>query len=404
MGRLIVQKYGGTSVGSPDRILGVAQRVKGYVEKGDKVVVVVSAMSGETNRLVALGEEVWGPQFNHRELDVLYSSGEQVSVALVSLALEKVGVTAKSFLADQIPLRTDGEFGKARIVEIESKSLKEAIAYGIVPVVAGFQGVTANSLITTLGRGGSDTSAVAVAAALDADECEICTDVDGVYTADPRIIKKANRLDQITFEEMLELASLGSKVLHPRSVELAGRYKVPLRVVSTFDEGPGTLISFDGDIMEGAVVSGIAHASDEAKITIEGVADIPGVASKIISPVSAANIDVDMIVQNTSAEGLTDFTFTVKRPDFDEAQALLRSVSEDIGARKVSGDPQISKVSVVGVGMRSHAGVASRVFDALARENINIQMISTSEIKISVVVDEKYTELAVRSLHEEFGL
>ena len=404
MGRLIVQKYGGTSVGSPERILGVAQRVKGYVEKGDKVVVVVSAMSGETNRLVALGEEVWGSRFNHRELDVLYSSGEQVSVALVSLALEKVGVPAKSFLAGQIPLRTDGEFGKARIVEIESKSLKEAIADGIVPVVAGFQGVTADSLITTLGRGGSDTSAVAVAAALDADECEICTDVDGVYTADPRIIKKANRLDQITFEEMLELASLGSKVLHPRSVELAGRHKVPLRVVSTFDEGPGTLISFDGDIMEGAVVSGIAHASDEAKITIEGVADIPGVASKIISPVSAANIDVDMIVQNTSAEGLTDFTFTVKRPDFDEAQALLRSVSEDIGARKVSGDPQISKVSVVGVGMRSHAGVASRVFDALARENINIQMISTSEIKISVVVDEKYTELAVRSLHEEFDL
>ena len=404
MGRLIVQKYGGTSVGNPERILGVAQRVKGYVDKGEKVVVVVSAMSGETNRLVALGEEVWGPQFNHRELDVLYSSGEQVSVALLSLALEKVGVTAKSFLADQIPLRTDGEFGKARIVEIESKSLKEAIADGIVPVVAGFQGVTADSLITTLGRGGSDTSAVAVAAALDADECEICTDVDGVYTADPRIIKKANRLDQITFEEMLELASLGSKVLHPRSVELAGRHKVPLRVVSTFDEGPGTLISFDGDNMEGAVVSGIAHASDEAKITIEGVADIPGVASKIISPVSAANIDVDMIVQNTSAEGLTDFTFTVKRPDFDEALALLRSVSEDIGARKVSGDPQISKVSVVGVGMRSHAGVASRVFEALARENINIQMISTSEIKISVVVDEKYTELAVRSLHEEFNL
>ena len=404
MGRLIVQKYGGTSVGSPERILGVAQRVKGYIEKGDKVVVVVSAMSGETNRLVALGEEVWGPQFNHRELDVLYSSGEQVSVALVSLALEKVGIPAKSFLAGQIPLRTDGEFGKARIVEIESKSLKDAIADGIVPVVAGFQGVTADGLITTLGRGGSDTSAVAVAAALDADECEICTDVDGVYTADPRIIKKANRLDQITFEEMLELASLGSKVLHPRSVELAGRHKVPLRVVSTFEGGQGTLISFDGDDMEGAVVSGIAHAADEAKITIEGVADIPGVASKIISPVSAANIDVDMIVQNTSADGLTDFTFTVKRPDFDEALALLGAVSEEIGARKVSGDPQISKVSVVGVGMRSHAGVASRVFEALAKESINIQMISTSEIKISVVIDEKYTELAVRSLHEEFDL
>ena len=404
MGRLIVQKYGGTSVGSPERILGVAQRVKGYIEKGDKVVVVVSAMSGETNRLVALGEEVWGPQFNHRELDVLYSSGEQVSVALVSLALEKVGIPAKSFLAGQIPLRTDGEFGKARIIEIESESLKRAIADGIVPVVAGFQGVTSGGLITTLGRGGSDTSAVAVAAALDADECEICTDVDGVYTADPRIIKKANRLDQITFEEMLELASLGSKVLHPRSVELAGRHKVPLRVVSTFEGGQGTLISFDGDDMEGAVVSGIAHAADEAKITIEGVADIPGVASKIISPVSAANIDVDMIVQNTSADGLTDFTFTVKRPDFDEALALLGTVSEEIGARKVSGDPQISKVSVVGVGMRSHAGVASRVFEALAKEGINIQMISTSEIKISVVVDEKYTELAVRSLHEEFNL
>ena len=404
MGRLIVQKYGGTSVGSPERILGVAQRVKGYIEKGDKVVVVVSAMSGETNRLVALGEEVWGPQFNHRELDVLYSSGEQVSVALVSLALEKVGIPAKSFLAGQIPLRTDGEFGKARIIEIESESLKGAIADGIVPVVAGFQGVTSGGLITTLGRGGSDTSAVAVAAALDADECEICTDVDGVYTADPRIIKKANRLDQITFEEMLELASLGSKVLHPRSVELAGRHKVPLRVVSTFEGGQGTLISFDGDDMEGAVVSGIAHAADEAKITIEGVADIPGVASKIISPVSAANIDVDMIVQNTSADGLTDFTFTVKRPDFDEALALLGTVSEEIGARKVSGDPQISKVSVVGVGMRSHAGVASRVFEALAKESINIQMISTSEIKISVVVDEKYTELAVRSLHEEFDL
>ena len=404
MGRLIVQKYGGTSVGSPERILGVAQRVKGYIEKGDKVVVVVSAMSGETNRLVALGEEVWGPQFNHRELDVLYSSGEQVSVALVSLALEKVGIPAKSFLAGQIPLRTDGEFGKARIIEIESESLKEAIADGIVPVVAGFQGVTCDSLITTLGRGGSDTSAVAVAAALDADECEICTDVDGVYTADPKIIKKANRLDQITFEEMLELASLGSKVLHPRSVELAGRHRVPLRVVSTFEGGQGTLISFDGDDMEGAVVSGIAHATDEAKITIEGVADIPGVASRIISPVSAANIDVDMIVQNTSADGLTDFTFTVKRPDFDEALALLGAVSEEIGARKVSGDPQISKVSVVGVGMRSHAGVASRVFGALAKEGINIQMISTSEIKISVVVDEKYTELAVRSLHEEFSL
>ena len=404
MGRVIVQKYGGTSVGSPERILCVAHRVKGYIDKGDNVVVVVSAMSGETNRLVALGEDVWGQQFNHSELDVLYSSGEQVTVALVSLALEKIGVKAKSFLADQIPLRTDEEFGKARIIEIGKESLEQAIISGIVPVVAGFQGSTTDGRITTLGRGGSDTSAVALAAALDADECEICTDVDGVYTADPRIIKKASRLDQITFEEMLELASLGSKVLHPRSVELAGRHKVPLRVVSTFDEGPGTLISFDGDNMEGAVVSGIAHASDEAKITIEGVPDIPGVASKIISPVSAANIDVDMIVQNTSAEGLTDFTFTVKRPDFDEALALLRSVSKDIGAREVSGDPQISKVSVVGVGMRSHAGVASRVFDALARENINIQMISTSEIKISVVVDEKYTELAVRSLHEEFDL
>ena len=340
-----------------------------------------------------------------RDSDSLISTGEDVSSALLAIALNSIGISSRSWRGWQLPIRTDSFHSNAKIEEIDTRKIVDAFNGGTkVAVISGFQGIEQSGRITTLGRGGSDTSAVGVAAALDADECEICTDVDGVYTADPRIIKKANRLDQITFEEMLELASLGSKVLHPRSVELAGRHKVPLRVVSTFDEGPGTLISFDGDNMEGAVVSGIAHASDEAKITIEGVADIPGVASRIISPISAANIDVDMIVQNTSAEGLTDFTFTVKRPDFDEALALLRSVSEDIGARKVSGDPQISKVSVVGVGMRSHAGVASRVFDSLARENINIQMISTSEIKISVVVDEKYTELAVRSLHEEFNL
>ena len=401
---LIVQKYGGTSVGDVERIQGVARRVARYKEAGQDVVVVVSAMSGETNRLMAMGQQIGGDKPLPRELDVLLSSGEQVTIALLSMALMQLGVSAKSLLGDQVAVHTDSAFGKARIERIDTQTLKADLDQGVVPVVAGFQGVNGDGDITTLGRGGSDTSAVALAAALHADECEICTDVDGVYTADPRIIKDARRLDQVTFEEMLELASLGSKVLHPRSVEFAGRYKVPLRVLSTFQEGPGTLITMEMDNMEQAIVSGIAHALDEAKITVAGVPDIPGVASKILGPIGRKNIEVDMILQNTGADGLTDFTFTVKRQDFAEALATLENMAKEFSAREISGDDAIAKVSIVGVGMRSHAGVATRMFDALAAENINIQMISTSEIKISVVVAERYMELAVRALHAEFEL
>ena len=401
---LIVQKYGGTSVGDVERIQGVARRVARYKEAGHDVVVVVSAMSGETNRLMAMGQQIGGDKPLPRELDVLLSSGEQVTIALLSMALMQLGVSAKSLLGDQVAVHTDSAFGKARIERIDTQTLKADLDQGVVPVVAGFQGVNGDGDITTLGRGGSDTSAVALAAALHADECEICTDVDGVYTADPRIIKDARRLDQVTFEEMLELASLGSKVLHPRSVEFAGRYKVPLRVLSTFQEGPGTLITMEMDNMEQAIVSGIAHALDEAKITVAGVPDIPGVASKILGPIGRKNIEVDMILQNTGADGLTDFTFTVKRQDFAEALATLENMAKEFSAREISGDDAIAKVSIVGVGMRSHAGVATRMFDALAAENINIQMISTSEIKISVVVAERYMELAVRALHAEFEL
>lgn len=401
---LIVQKYGGTSVGDVERIQGVARRVARYKEAGHDVVVVVSAMSGETNRLMAMGQQIGGDKPLPRELDVLLSSGEQVTIALLSMALMQLGVSAKSLLGDQVAVHTDSAFGKARIERIDTQTLKADLDQGVVPVVAGFQGVNGDGDITTLGRGGSDTSAVALAAALHADECEICTDVDGVYTADPRIIKDACRLDQVTFEEMLELASLGSKVLHPRSVEFAGRYKVPLRVLSTFQEGPGTLITMEMDNMEQAIVSGIAHALDEAKITVAGVPDIPGVASKILGPIGRKNIEVDMILQNTGADGLTDFTFTVKRQDFAEALATLENMAKEFSAREISGDDAIAKVSIVGVGMRSHAGVATRMFDALAAENINIQMISTSEIKISVVVAERYMELAVRALHAEFEL
>ncbi|MEC8059708.1 MAG: aspartate kinase [Pseudomonadota bacterium] len=401
---LIVQKYGGTSVGDVERIQGVARRVARYKEAGHDVVVVVSAMSGETNRLMAMGQQIGGDKPLSRELDVLLSSGEQVTIALLSMALMQLGVSAKSLLGDQVAVHTDSAFGKARIERIDTQTLKADLDQGVVPVVAGFQGVNGDGDITTLGRGGSDTSAVALAAALHADECEICTDVDGVYTADPRIIKDARRLDQVTFEEMLELASLGSKVLHPRSVEFAGRYKVPLRVLSTFQEGPGTLITMEMDNMEQAIVSGIAHALDEAKITVAGVPDIPGVASKILGPIGRKNIEVDMILQNTGADGLTDFTFTVKRQDFAEALATLENMAKEFSAREISGDDAIAKVSIVGVGMRSHAGVATRMFDALAAENINIQMISTSEIKISVVVAERYMELAVRALHAEFEL
>ncbi|MEC7560148.1 MAG: aspartate kinase [Pseudomonadota bacterium] len=401
---LIVQKYGGTSVGDVERIQGVARRVARYKEAGHDVVVVVSAMSGETNRLMAMGQQIGGDKPLPRELDVLLSSGEQVTIALLSMALMQLGVSAKSLLGDQVAVHTDSAFGKARIERIDTQTLTADLDQGVVPVVAGFQGVNGDGDITTLGRGGSDTSAVALAAALHADECEICTDVDGVYTADPRIIKDARRLDQVTFEEMLELASLGSKVLHPRSVEFAGRYKVPLRVLSTFQEGPGTLITMEMDNMEQAIVSGIAHALDEAKITVAGVPDIPGVASKILGPIGRKNIEVDMILQNTGADGLTDFTFTVKRQDFAEALATLENMAKEFSAREISGDDAIAKVSIVGVGMRSHAGVATRMFDALAAENINIQMISTSEIKISVVVAERYMELAVRALHAEFEL
>ncbi|NKB97542.1 MAG: aspartate kinase [Pseudomonadales bacterium] len=401
---LIVQKYGGTSVGDLDRIKGVALRIKRYKDKGHQVVVVVSAMSGETNRLVTMGEEISVGQPNAREMDVLTASGEQVSVALLSMALQDTGIAAKSMLADQVGIKTNSSHGRARIAEIEVEPIRKNLEAGIVSVVAGFQGVDSKGNITTLGRGGSDTSAVALAAALEADECEICTDVDGVYTADPRLVDSARRMETVTFEEMLELASLGSKVLHPRSVEFAGRYQVPLRVLSTFEPGPGTLITTEESNMEQPLVSGIAHARDEAKITVSGVPDIPGIASKILGPVSDADIEVDMIVQNTGVDGLTDFTFTVKRQDYARAVATLEPICKAIKAAGITGDNEIAKVSIVGVGMRSHAGVATKMFDCLAHENVNIQMISTSEIKISVVVAEKYMELAVRALHSEFGL
>ena len=400
---LIVQKYGGTSVGSVERIHAVAERVIGYLNHGHQVVVVVSAMSGETNRLVGLGREV-SARPAAREMDVLQAAGEQVTIALLAMALTDRGHAGKSYLADQIAIRTDSAFGRARISSIDTARLQQEIAAGVIPVVAGFQGVDDDGNLTTLGRGGSDTTAVAIAAALGADECEICTDVDGVYSADPRIVEDARRMDQVTFEEMLELASLGSKVLHPRSVEFAGKYQVPLRVLSSFEPGPGTLITMESTEMEQPIVSGIAYSRDEAKITMGGVPDVPGVASRILGPVGRAPIEVDMIVQNTGIDGTTDFTFTVKRDDYERALELLGPVKDELGARSLTGDNRIVKVSVVGVGMRSHAGVATRVFDALAEENINIQMISTSEIKISVVVAERYLELAVRCIHDEFEL
>ncbi len=401
---LIVQKYGGTSVGDLEKIQGVADRIAKYVKNGDQVVAVASAMSGETNKLVALGNDISDGMPDQREMDSLTASGEQVSTALLAMALKKLDVDAISLLGDQIRIQTDSMYGKARIQKIETNRLSEIIDSGIVPVIAGFQGVDQLNNITTLGRGGSDTSAVAVAASIKADECQICTDVDGVYTADPRLVENARRLEQISFEEMLELASLGSKVLHPRSVEFAGRYRVPLRVMSTFSNGEGTLITMENESMEQLLVSGIAHSKDEAKITVSGVPDIPGIASKILGPIGNQNIEVDMIVQNTGVDGLTDFTFTVKRADFESAMKALAPASKEIEARELTGDNEIAKISIVGVGMRSHAGVATQMFDCLASENINIQMISTSEIKISVVVAERYMELAVRALHSEFEL
>ncbi|NOX91192.1 MAG: aspartate kinase [Gammaproteobacteria bacterium] len=404
---LIVQKYGGTSVGSVERIGHVAEKIAAFGAQGYKVVVVVSAMSGETNRLMELATAIQ-PQPDCRELDVLLSTGEQVTIALLAMALKKCGVAARSFTGGQVCIRTDAAYNKARIVDIDEQRVSEALAANEVVVVAGFQGVNEHGDITTLGRGGSDTTAVALAAALKADECQIYTDVDGVYTTDPRIEPKARRLDRITFEEMLEMASLGSRVLQIRAVEFAGKYNVPLRVLSSFEdiavEQTGTLISYEGEDMEKALISGIAFNKDEAKLTVQGVPDHPGVAYQILGPVGAANIEVDMIIQNVGADGTTDFTFTVHRNDFQRTQAVLEQVAKDLGAREVSADDKIVKISLVGVGMRSHAGIASQMFEILANEGINIRMISTSEIKVSVVVDEKYLELGVRALHSGFGL
>ncbi len=398
-----VHKYGGTSVGSVERIHAVADRVARSLESGQQVVVVLSAMAGETDRLEGLARDV-AKEIAPRERDVLLSSGEQVSIALLAMALIERGFAARSYLGWQVRIRTDDAHTRARIEHIDTDALSEDLKNGITPIVAGFQGIDAHGNMTTFGRGGSDTTAVAVAAAINADECRIYTDVDGVYTADPRIVEGASMLDVVTFEEMLELASLGSRVLHPRSVEFAGKYGVSLRVLSSFGEGEGTLITTEEKDMEQPVVSGIAYARDEAKLTLLGVPDVPGIASKILGPIAEARIEVDMIVQNVGADGSTDFTFTVKREDYARARELLDAVSADLDARDVEGDNHIAKVSVVGVGMRSHAGVATRMFDALAAENINIRMISTSEIKVSVVVDERYLELAVRAIHSTFDL
>lgn len=400
---LIVQKYGGTSVGSVARIGAVADRVIAARQQGHQVVVVVSAMSGETNRLIDLAHAIQKPP-NARELDVLLSTGEQVTIALLSMALDKRGCPARSYTGGQVRILTDNMYNKARIRDIDANRVQADLATGHVVVVAGFQGVDSQDNLTTLGRGGSDTTAVAMAAALKADECQIYTDVDGVYTTDPRIEPRARRLSRITFEEMLEMASLGSKVLQIRSVEFAGKYRVPLRVLSSFEEGEGTLITFEEEGMEEVRIAGIAFSKDEAKLTILGVPDHPGVAYRILGPISEANIEVDMIVQNIARDDTTDFTFTVHRNDYSKALQILQGTAQALGAREVVGDDNIVKLSLVGVGMRSHAGIASTMFKALAADGINIQMISTSEIKISVVVDERYLELGVRTLHKAFGL
>ncbi|KRW82848.1 MULTISPECIES: aspartate kinase [unclassified Marinobacter] len=401
---LLVQKFGGTSVGTTERIEAVADKVCQFRKDGHDIVVVVSAMSGETNRLIALANDIM-EEPTPREMDVLVSTGEQVTIALLSMALQKRGCDARSYTGSQVRILTDSSHTKARIKDIDEQNMRADLDAGRVVVVAGFQGVDERGNITTLGRGGSDTTAVALAAALKADECQIYTDVDGVYTTDPRVVDSARRLERITFEEMLEMASLGSKVLQIRAVEFAGKYNVPLRVLSSFAEGEGTLITFeDENAMEQPVVSGIAFNRDEAKLTISGVPDTPGSALRILKPVSDANIEVDMIVQNVGEDNKTAFTFTVHRNDFKRAQDVLRGISTEIGAGEVGGDTKIAKVSIVGVGMRSHAGVATKMFEALSNEGINIQMISTSEIKISVVIDEKYLELAVRALHSAFEL
>ncbi len=400
---LIVKKFGGTSVGTIDRIQAVADKLVQSRKSGDDIVVVVSAMSGETNRLVDLAHAIQ-EQPAPRELDVLLSTGEQVTIALLSMALERRGCPARSYTGGQVRILTNDVHNKARIQKIDTASVRADLDAGRIVVIAGFQGVDEHGNITTLGRGGSDTSAVAMAAALKADECQIFTDVNGVYTTDPRIEPHARRLSRITFEEMLEMASLGSKVLQIRAVEFAGKYNVPLRVLSSFEEGEGTLITFEDEGMEEAKISGIAFNRDEAKLTILGVPDQPGVAHKILGPIAAANIEVDMIVQNIAEDTTTDFTFTVHRNDYKKALGILRTTADELKAREVTGDDTIVKVSLVGVGMRSHAGIASTMFEALAKEGINIRMISTSEIKISVVIDERYLELGVRTLHEAFEL
>src|SRR5574340_697811 len=402
---LIVQKYGGTSVGSAERIKNVARRIAKWRNQGHQIVVVVSAMSGETNRLIALAKEIQ-KQPDPRELDVVISTGEQVTIGLLAMALKDIGLKAKSYTGGQVRILTDNAFTKARIVSIDEQNIRTDLANDCVVVVAGFQGMDEGGNITTLGRGGSDTTGVAIAAALRADECQIYTDVDGVYTTDPRMVPEARRLKSITFEEMLEMASLGSKVLQIRSVEFAGKYKVKLRVLSSFDdEGEGTLITFEEeDNMEQAIISGIAFNRDEEKITVLGVPDRPGIAYQILGPVADANIDVDMIVQNVGHANTTDFTFTVHRNDFARAMDIVKATAATIGAREVIGDDKIAKVSIVGVGMGSHVGIARKMFETLSRENINLKMISTSEIKISVVVEDKYLELAVRALHQAFEL
>jgi|TARA_R110001592_G_scaffold137424_2_gene355385 aspartate kinase len=401
----MVQKYGGTSVANPERIEAVADRVKRWHDQGHQVVVVLSAMSGETNRLIALAKAITDEP-TPREMDVMLSTGEQVTIALLAMALIKRGIDARSYTGTQVAIRTDSAHTKARIEAIDDARIRADLDAGRVVVVAGFQGVDADGNITTLGRGGSDTTGVALAAALGADECQIYTDVDGVYTTDPRVVPQARRLTTVTFEEMLEMASQGSKVLQIRAVEFAGKYNVPLRVLSSFGEGEGTLITVDHaeDDMEKPVISGIAFNRDEAKLTVRGVPDTPGIASRILSPIGDANIEIDMILQNVSADGSTDFTFTVAHGDLKKAMAVLEKVAKDVSAREIVANGNIAKVSLVGVGMRSHAGVASKMFSVLAKENINIQMISTSEIKIAVVIDEKYLELAVRSLHSAFDL
>jgi aspartate kinase len=403
---LLVQKYGGTSVGSIERIEAVADKVIAYKEKGNDMVVVLSAMSGETNRLMALASEIT-PKPKGRELDVLLTTGEQVTIALLAMALVKRGYPAKSYTGAQVRIVTDSAHNKARIKSIDNENIRRDLDEGKIVVVAGFQGVDEQSNITTLGRGGSDTTGVALAAALGADECQIFTDVDGVYTTDPRVVPNATRLNTITFEEMLEMASLGSKVLQIRAVEFAQKYNVPLRVLSSFEAGEGTLITSEyeaGDIMEQALISGIAFNRDEAQLTVNGVSDTPGIAFKILGPIADANIEVDMILQNVSADGSTDFTFTVHRNDYEAALESLNKTAKTLNAREALGNNRIAKISIVGVGMRSHAGIASRMFELLAKEGINILMISTSEIKISVVVNEKYLELGVRALHDGFDL